>query len=234
MLVFPPILAAALMLTPQSAFADKTAAFPVDEIRRPLTLPAGTIGLDIEGWRDVKTESFSTYPTIRYGLTDTLELSLFGVSYGFYQNPSGSTKMSASARITGFGSSTVDGTFYDAEASLEGKTAVHDGLAAAYHLRDIRFYRRHTTGRNCLEISAGLLAALSDGFFFIPSISYQSLSGSGANNAAIASIGVKYNYPGWDIKLHWTMSDREFIFGPGSQTGTGGKDALGIALHLRF
>ncbi|MGK7344623.1 MAG: hypothetical protein ACNS63_02290 [Candidatus Nitrospinota bacterium M3_3B_026] len=189
----------------------KTITYPVNQVARPLTLPAGVwelgAGASISEWNN--DGGSAVYPafSIRYGLTSDIELYLLGVKYRPLTE-SRPLELVMKARIAGIGESNVKGSIVLTEAAIETKTRITPSISL--HCQAEEYHGFYSNGEDVsdLRLSIGQTVSFTDKFSIGIMATYRRLAGFDAEDAGFASGAIRYNFsPRFDVVFEGSAGD---------------------------
>lgn len=175
----------------------KEVSYPIDEVKRPLTLPDGVWelggGIGYIQWEGSSTGTFYPALSFRYGITDNLEFySLTGIKYRIL-NGDAPLEVAINGRLAGFGYSTVGGTILFVEVGAEGKQRIHPRFAILYRLEDYYSYYSETDAPNDIRLSLGGLISFTEKLALELNGIYQRLYGFTSEDARVLTTSLHYN-----------------------------------------
>lgn len=170
--------------------------YPNNQVERPLTLPDGVweFGAGLEYLQGGKGINYSLRPffSLRYGISNNLELYPFGFKYRLLPG-NDQFELAIKGGITGFGSSSIDGTLLLSEIGLETKQRLDSHLAILYKLEAVNVYRSKSDDGNEIRLSMGGLIAFADNLAFLLNGTYRKLWGFDKKDATEVTTVFYYN-----------------------------------------
>jgi hypothetical protein len=186
-----------LLIVSYSLFSlEAEAAYPTNQVERPLTLPAGLweLGVGAAYFQFEEDSDYTLRPllSLRYGITDNLEFYLLGLRYRFLNRPP-VLELLAKGRIVSGGSSSVEGTYFLTELGIEGKQRINPIIAFLYRLEEYYTYYSQTEDKSDLRISLVGQLSLTERLALELTGTYRRLWGFDEEHARIFATRVHYN-----------------------------------------
>lgn len=203
------ILTILFLFYPIFSFA-KEISYPTNQVERPLALPDGIweigAGISFLQWEDGSNSSWYPILSLRYGITDNIELYLAGLKYRILRNAP--IEIAIKGGIVGFGHSSIDGTFLLTEVGVEGKQRVHPMFAILYRIENYYGYLEKTKNTNDIRISLGGLLAFTEKLALELCGTYRRLDGFNTLDAVLFTTSFYYNISSaFDILINGEFSD---------------------------
>lgn len=187
----------------------KEVSYPIDEVKRPLTMPDSVwelgIGIGYIEWNS------TFYPplSLRYGINDNLEFYPFGLKYRIWHEDA-PVEVIIKGRLAGFGYSSIGEVMLFMEAGVEGKQRVNKRFAILYRLEDYYSYysKARASDTNDISISLGTIFSFTERLALELNGIYQRLYGFTSEDARVLTTSLHYNISStFDIVLEGELSD---------------------------
>lgn len=223
-----------LLLFLPSWVSAESISYPLEEIERPLTLPAGMweVGLGIAHVKWSQGNELLPLASLRYGITDNLEFEPFGLRYRFFRNDQLQT--SVRAALKAIGQSTSGGTLALMEVGVDMKYRYSSKAAVLYTFEQRHYQYSKQSDITDFSIGIGPLIQLTERGALALNFAYRELSGTEDAQGYLAKATFTWVLrPDLDLKFEGMYSDIQ-ASGDFRYLGNMYKSAVGTQIKWRF
>jgi len=190
------IIVAASLLTLALSTNAFSREYPQNPVLRPLTLSAGTVELTggyAYGKQHDKDVDVAFGGNVSYGLTDSLQLGLDGITYSVIKDHSTGFELAAKAGITGYYDDDL-GDSLGLGSSLQAKQIINDNLAFTFSAGYTHWSIGNMDNKSEFDYSAGVLFNIAPKWTLAVDYTFRDLKDFKQSTANKASITLNYAY----------------------------------------
>jgi len=184
--------------------------YPQNPVLRPLTLNSGTVeltGLYAYGKQHDKDVDVAFAGNLSYGLTDSLQLGLDGITYSIFKDHRAGFELAAKAGITGYFDDKV-GDSLGLGSSLIAKQIINDNLAFTFSAGYTHWSIGNIDNKSEFDYTIGTLFNIIPNVTLAATYTYRDLKDFKQSSAKKAGITLNYAYsPSVDLGVGYQYSN---------------------------
>ena len=230
------ILLATCLLTLALTSNAHSREYPQNPVLRPLTLSAGTVeltGIYVYGKQHDKDVDVAFGGDLSYGLTDSLELGLDGITYSIFKNQHAGFELAAKAGITGYFDDDL-GDSLGLGSSLMAKQIINDNLAFTFSAGYTHWSIGNIDNKSEFDYTIGTLFNIAPDVTLAANYTFRDLKDFKQSTANEASIILNYAYsPSIDLGIGYQYSNFNEQYSNQALQETPEK-TLGVYVNYRF